>query len=379
MREMKLRDIKHWLGLLLVCVLAACAETQTPVEHKAIYSKADFSDLEDWRSDVVLQSMPVLQQSCAAMAKKKGWGTLCADLRAHAPETNDGARAFYEKYFRVYAVRGETEQGLFTGYYEASLRGSDHADDVYKTPLYARPDNLVMLDLGAFKPDWRGQKLTGKLVSDKTGQKLIPFDDRASIDKGSLEGHAKVLAWVDDPVDAFFLAIQGSGRVTMADGRVIRVGYDGANGMPYVAVGKVLGDAGELQKPVTMQGIRQWLRDHPSRAQSVMNQNPSYVFFRILPDGNPVGALGVPLTPEHSMAVDPAAVPLGSPVWLETTDAFGEPLHRLMQAQDTGGAIKGAVRGDFFWGFGDRAEAEAGAMQSKGRYFVLIPCDGDVP
>jgi membrane-bound lytic murein transglycosylase A len=205
------------------------------------------------------------------------------------------------------------------------------------------------------------------------GQNLVPYDDRAAITKNSLADRAQVLVWVDDPIDAFFLEVQGSGLVTLEDGNTMTVGYDGINGHGYVAIGRVLADRGDLPRPVTMPAIRQWLETHPEQAQQVMNENPSYVFFKTLPDVNVTGAEGVSLTTERSLAVDPSFIPLGLPIWLDTTDGQGTKLQRLMIAQDTGGAIKGAVRGDVFWGPGPEASIQAGAMQSQGRYYVFLP------
>jgi membrane-bound lytic murein transglycosylase A len=239
----------------------------------------------------------------------------------------------------------------------------------YHVPLYARPRDLINVDLGLFRPEWKGQHIAGKVAKTQ----LVPYDDRTEIEKNSLHGRTHVFLWVDDPIDAFFLAIQGSGRVRLPNGRFVRVGYDGANGRAYVAIGRVLAEMDEIEKPVTMQKIRAWLATHPGRAQEIMNKNPSYVFFRRITGDGPIGAEGVALTPRRSVAVDPAFVTLGVPLWLDASDGNGASVERLMIAQDTGGAIKGPVRGDFFWGAGQDAEAEAGAMQSKGRYYILLP------
>ena len=249
------------------------------------------------------------------------------------------------------------------------MRGAQQRHGPYQTPIYARPADLVTVDLGDFKQEWKGKHLAGKVV----GQNLKPYDDRATITHGSLNNRATVLAWVDDPTSAFFLAVQGSGRIKLEDGHTLRIGYDGANGHDYVAIGRKLAKSGDLPKPVTMQSIRAWLAAHPDRADGAMNLNPSYVFFRPLQGDGPMGAEGVALTPHRSLAIDPAFVTLGSPIWLDTTDSANNPLQRMMIAQDTGGAIKGIVRGDVFWGFGAEAEAKAGAMQSRGRYFLLLP------
>lgn len=209
--------------------------------------------------------------------------------------------------------------------------------------------------------------------------RLVPYWDRAQIEAGALRDQKLALLYVAGPVDAFFLQIQGSGRVLLGNGDVVRVGYAGQNGRPYVAIGKVLADRGQLRRAdVTMQSIRAWLEQHPAEAAGVMAENPSYVFFRELPrlraDEGPLGALGVPVTPGRSIAVDHRYIPLGLPVWVDTTDSLdGVPLQRLMLAQDVGGAIKGPVRGDVFFGWGAQAEARAGRMRQPGRLFVLLP------
>jgi membrane-bound lytic murein transglycosylase A len=364
-----------------VLALAACAETaKTP--DKLSLEAVSFDDLAGWKSDHQAEALPALALSCSAIVKRpemsqmgvagkpSDWRQACAGLTIVPAGNDQAARAYFEQYFRPYAASGRAgTEGLFTGYYEADLHGSLVRSERYHVPLYAKPEDLINVDLGLFSDDLKGKHITGKVKDAK----LIPYDDRAAIANNSLASRAVVLAWVDDPVDAFFLEVQGSGRIQMDDGHVMQVGYDGANGHAYVAIGRALADMKELPKPVTMQAIRGWLGQHGSRAQEIMNLNPSYVFFRQLNNDGPVGAEGVALTALRSMAVDPAFVPLGTPVWLNTQGGDGIPITRLMVAQDTGGAIKGAVRGDFFWGAGENATRQAGLMQSKGTYFLLLP------
>jgi membrane-bound lytic murein transglycosylase A len=362
--------MKHFLIFGFLFLLAACAET--PAFQ---LSSASFNDLPGWNNDRQSEALSAFARSCAKLAGKSGkynWRTPCAALVASMPADDAAARAFFERYFTPYSVNGG-DDGLFTGYYEAELHGAPEMTGQYRVPLYTRPDDLISVDLGLFKDELNGKHIVGKVSKTE----LIPYDDRAAIANSSLNGRARPIVWVDDPVDAFFLEVQGSGQVKLADGSVMRVGYDGANGRAYVAIGKALADMGELQKPVTMQAIRGWLAAHPDRAQEIMDLNPSYVFFRRIEGDGPIGAEGVALTSERSMAVDPSYISLGTPVWLDTSSPEGAPLRRLMIAQDTGGAIKGAVRGDFFWGAGETAEREAGAMQSRGRYFVLLPKSTD--
>jgi membrane-bound lytic murein transglycosylase A len=286
--------------------------------------------------------------------------------------------------------RGVEREGLFTGYYEPELRGSRRRHGPYQTPLYREPGDLIQVDLGAFREDLEGRRIAGRIV----GGRLEPYHDRRSIDRGALAGRDLELVWVDDPVDAFFLQVQGSGRIVLEDGTVLRVGYDAQNGHPYTAIGRELVERGEMPlEEVSLQSIRRWLEAHPEEAPDLMATNASYVFFRMLGGAGPLGSLGVPLTPGRSVAVDPRFLPLGAPVWLagsmpalpdevasgpstEPTEPIGSlPLRRLLVAQDTGGAIRGPVRGDVFWGAGERAEAVAGRMKHPGRLWLLLPTD----
>jgi len=313
---------------------------------------------------------------CERLIARKvgGWAAPCRALAADPPADARAARQFFRRWFRPHAVADAAAgpDGLFTGYYEPTLRGALSPDARYRIPLFARPDDLVTADLGRFDPALKGRRIAGRVV----GGALAPYPARAAIDRGALGSRAQPLVWVDDAVDAFFLHIQGSGRVTLADGSVMRVGFAATNGRPYSSIGRVLITRGALAPDgVSMQSIRDWLGAHPADAAGVMAENARYVFFRRLDGPGPVGALGVPLTAGRSLAVDPGAIPLGAPVWLQTTDPLNsaEKLRRLMVAQDTGGAIKGVVRGDIFFGAGPRAARRAGAMKRPGKYFVLLP------
>ena len=271
----------------------------------------------------------------------------------------------------------DDREGLFTGYYEPLLRGSRTPDAAYRYPLYRRPPDLVSVDLGQFDPELEGRRIGGRVADGR----LVPYADRAAIDRGALAGHGLELLWVDDPVARFFLEIQGSGQIRLVDGGATRVGFADQNGRPYRAIGKDLIEAGAIpREQMSMQAIRDWLEAHPAEAPATMARNPSYVFFAELPDlaaaAGPLGAQGVPLTPGRSLAVDRKFLPLGAPMWLDTTvpEPEGErPLHRVVVAQDTGGAIRGPVRGDVFWGAGPWAEHVAGHMKSPGQLYLLLP------
>ena len=371
--------------LLGFIFLAGCAEKPPAPPERLSLRRVTFAELNGWGHDRQAEALPALLRSCEAISKKpaeaslggkgvagsvRDWQPACDVLKTTPPQTDNEARRFLETWFAPYALSDEPT-GLFTGYYEAELRGAWRQGGHFQTPLWQRPDDLVTVNLGDFRPELEGQRLAGKVEEHK----LRPYDDRAAVAKGTLTGRAKPLLWTDDPVDAFFLEIQGSGRAHMPNGQTMRVGYDAQNGKAYVPIGRLLAEEGEIEKPVTMAKIRDWLRTHPECAQAVMDRNPSVVFFRRLEGEGPVGAEGVALTPERSLAVDAAFVPLGVPLWLvlEKDDNGVIQPPRLVVAQDTGGAIKGPVRGDLFWGAGAEAEAQAGAMQSRGTYYLLLP------
>jgi membrane-bound lytic murein transglycosylase A len=367
---------KYFTLFAVLVTLAACAEK--PISPPKVELKpVGYEDLKGWGDDRQSEAVQAFARSCDVLAKKEpeapaekagkaqDWQSACQALKKEVLFTDVSARRFFETWFAPYAVR-DSGPGLFTGYYEPELNGAWLKGGSFQTPLWQRPDDLITVDLGEFRPDLRGQKVAGKVE----GHALRPYDDRAEIAQGSLaQGRARALAWVDNPIDAFFLEIQGSGRVKMPGGKVVRVGYEAQNGKTYVAIGRVLADEGEIEKPVTMSKIRDWLKAHPDRAQAMMDRNPSYVFFRRQDGDGPVGAQGAVLTPGRSLAVDPAFVPLGAPVWLALE---GSP-PSLVVAQDTGGAIKGPVRGDLFLGAGAEAEDRAGGMQGQGTYYVLLP------
>ncbi|HXO22694.1 MAG TPA: MltA domain-containing protein [Thermoanaerobaculia bacterium] len=382
--------------ILLVAALGLAAaalwlflRSRVPVPDRLVLQAASFDSLPGWREDAADAALPAFLRSCrrlvatAAGAERDGtnlsgtaddWREVCREA-AKVPLRGTAARAFFEARFQPVAATNHGEpRGLFTGYYEPTLRGSLRRHGRYTVPLYARPAELVTVDLGRFREEWKGERIAGSVV-DGT---LVPFPDRAAIAAGALAGRGLEVVWVDDPVDAFFLEIQGSGRVELAEGGVLRLGYAAQNGRPYFAIGRELVERGALKKEeVSLQSIRRWLGDHPSEVAKVLARNPSYVFFqRLLGDG-PVGAEGVVLTPGRSLAVDLKYLPLGIPVWLDasapTATGTDRPLRRLLIAQDTGGAIRGPVRGDVFWGNGEEAAAVAGRMKSPGRLWLLLP------
>ena len=299
----------------------------------------------------------------SGLTRAGDWDAACA--AANAP--GDAANFFRTHFTPVTIAAGS---GFATGYYEPEIAGARRAAPGYATPFYRRPPDLIEVDLGRFAADLKGRKLRGKL-EDKA---VVPYPDRAAIMAGALAGKGLELAFAADPYEAFFLEIQGSGRLRLADGSIMRIGYDSQNGRDYVAIGKVLLDRGDLPKGgVSMDSILGWLRANPDKAPALLAANPSQVFFREITGAGPIGALGVAVTPGVSVAADPAFVPLGAPVLVGTTLPGAIPLNALMVAQDTGGAIKGANRIDLFRGSGATARAEAGPQAATAHIVVLLP------
>jgi len=388
------RQLAPVLGVLLV--LAGCAQLPTaPTKTEAQCAcpvcpvcpavappkppakplqEARWEDVKGWGADNLAEAHGALLESCGALAKQPAWREACEAARA-LPAENAALRAFFETRFRPWRVVNpdESTEGLVTGYYEPLLRGSRERSKSFSHAIYGVPDDLLVVDLGELYPELKNFRLRGRL----DGRRVVPYWPRAELTPQAPALAGKALLWVADPIELFFLQVQGSGRVELPDGRRVRVGYADQNGHPYQSIGRWLVEQGELKlEDASMQGIQAWARANPKRLHELLNVNPSFVFFRELPDngGGPPGALGVPLTPGRSIAVDPRAVPLGAPVFLATTQpASGQPMQRLVLAQDTGGAIKGAVRADFFWGFGAEAGAQAGRMRQKGEMWVLLP------
>ena len=361
-------------------------ETKKP---SLILHQDSFSALAGWQEDNFINFGQAYQRSCARILKKDSqslfgvdaqfgqaqeWQIACRRFEAVDQKNPIEIRQFFETNFTPRAVYADTKaQGLFTGYYEASLRGSRTRQGVYQYPLRARPDDLVMVQLGDFRDDLKGRRIAGRVINGK----LHPYETHADINAGKLPADQdKILVWLDSPIDAFFVQIQGSGVVTLDDGSLMRVGYAGQNGHPYYAIGRELVKNGALSKEeVSMQSIRDWMTENPDQAQSLMETNKSYVFFTELKTAGPKGGEGVALTPQRSLAIDRSIIPYGMPVFINVTHPFESeaPINRLMVTQDTGGAIRGPVRGDFFWGYGAKAEQMAGKMKSRGRYWFLMP------
>jgi membrane-bound lytic murein transglycosylase A len=357
------------------------------------YLPVAWSALPGWYDDRPDEAWPAFRVGCAALLRSARtqalWQRPCTAGAAVDAKSAGAVRAFFEQYFTPYRIRGAdgSETGLITGYYEPLLAGSRTKSARYSVPIYAVPDDLLIVELSDLYPELKGKRVRGRVE----GRRVVPYWSRADIEAGRAPVADKTLAYVADPVEAFFLQIQGSGRIRLDDSAAMRVGYADQNGHPYHSIGTVLTQRGELTlAQASMQGIREWGRQNPDKLPALLDENPSYVFFREVPppapgtieaaiDG-PFGALGVPLLRERTLAVDRRSIPLGAPVFIDTTYPLSaKPLQRLMLAQDTGGAIRGAVRGDFFWGFGDEAGQQAGRMRQQGSLWLLWPKDAPPP
>ncbi len=335
-----------------------------------------FADVPGWRNGDVSAALAAFRRSCTKIATLKPQAPMeyagtARDWQSACSKAGTDARRFFETAFTPYEV--DSGDGLVTGYYEPLLNGSTTRHGAYRTPVYGPPDDLVMIDLGRFRPEWKGVRIAGHF----DGHYFVPYPSRAEIDAHP-PATSKVLFWGDDPVSVFFLHIQGSGRVKLDDGRMLRVNYAGQNGLPYTPIGRTLIHEGALaREDVSMQSIRAWLTAHPGRAQAMMENDASFIFFREEPVGDrtlgPAGSEGVALTPHASIAIDPTIHPFGVPMCLT-----GVGLADLFIAQDTGGAIRGPARADIFFGFGRKAEDAAGIMKAHARFFVLLP-KGVVP
>lgn len=296
----------------------------------------------------------------SGLTRGSDWNSACA---AASSWPDASASEFFSRNFEAVQVGPGT--AFVTGYYEPEIAGSRTRQAGYQVPIYRRPPDLIDVNLGLFSDSLKGKTIRGKVQ----GSNFVPYDDRSQIVSGSLAGRGLEIAWAADPVEFFFLQVQGSGRLLLSDGGVMRIGYDGQNGRDYTGIGKLMKDRGLIQAG-SMQDIMAYLRANPAEGAQIMNENKSFVFFRELTGAGPLGALGVPVTAEATVAADPKYVPLGAPILLSLDRA--EP-NGIWIAQDTGGAIKGANRFDSFWGAGDRARSVAGGMSARGSALILLP------
>lgn len=357
---------RNWAGLIVLLLLAACSsqrpapEPASPAEQQLTRKMhpMGWQDLPGWSQENAVAAWGAFRNSCTRLARRDGWASVCRDASQVDPLDSAAIRHFFEKRFNPYLMVNDdgTTTGLITGYYEPVLHGSLSRHGEYQVPIYRLPSA------------WQGSP-----GATRPGRAQLR-------NSGVLDGHE--LVWVNDPIEAAYLQIQGSGRIELAEGGTLRVGFAGTNNQPFRSFARALIDSGEITPgQATLPGIRAWARRHPGQVERALDVNPRVVFFQVR-DGDdattrgdgPVGALGVPLTSRRSLAVDPSHIPLGAPVFMATTRPLSnEPMQRLMVAQDTGSAIKGAVRADLFWGQGDQAGELAGRTKQPGQLWVLMP------
>lgn len=351
-----------------------------------------FEQLPGWQKAELKKSLSAFQISCRAFIRQdpeqvvgtdtielqvKDWQPACVAALAINHVTEKAAKSFFQKWFHpVEFYDKKAGPGLFTGYYVPALKGSYTKSDEFNVPLYETPNDLITTDLGLFSNDFKNRRIVGRVDKNR----LVPYFTREQINNGALKGKSRVLAWINNAVDRVFLEIQGSGVVELDNGETISVGYDAQNGMPYTAIAAVLIRKGVMTRDnASMQAIKRYLEENPKELHPVLNQNKSFVFFRKMTQGVALGAQGVSLTPGYSLAIDKEWIPMGTPLWLNTTRPDSKnpnktkPMQRLMIAQDTGGAIRGRIRGDVFWGGGERAALVAGHMKNSGHYWLLVP------
>ncbi|SHH47048.1 murein transglycosylase A [Pollutimonas bauzanensis] len=418
------------LSSLLLALLAACGtaprapspETAAPAENIAEqplrvpalesmrdttpralagkFQQASWAGLPGWQNDGLDHVWKAFINNCKglmrpvsgslamqARATPRAWQPVCAAAAqsglAADTATGPAVRQFLQAQlqpWRLLDAGGKPAQNTVTGYYEPLVCASRKRQGAYQWPLYAAPADLLTIDLGTVYPELAGKRVRGKLA----GKRVIPYDTRAEI-AASAERQPPAIVWVDDPVEAFFLQVQGSGRALLDNGETIRLAYADHNGRPYASIGQWLAKQGELPLAQTsMQNIKAWAKRNPDRVQQMLNANPAMVFFNeeaiTDPELGPKGAYGIPLLGQRAVAVDTTFVPLGTPVYLATDyPASSQRLERLVFAQDTGAAIKGAARTDFYWGSGDEAGAMAGRMKQRGEMWLLWPKQAGVP
>jgi membrane-bound lytic murein transglycosylase A len=345
-----------------------------PLQSAAIYRPVPWRALPGWRRDDHSAALIAFLKSCEAMREDQRWQQVCEDAKAVPATDGVEARLFFEGRFKPYEVIAANRQkeGLITGYYLPVLKGSRTPSVRFAHPVYRKPGDLVRVDPALVGSD-RARPFRGRLTPEG---RVVPYYSRAQIDGPQKPLAGEEIVWVDDPIGLFFLHIQGSGFVQLEDGSMIQVAYAGQNGHGYYPIGRYLIEQGYIpREEISMQSIRAWLKAHPDRMQEVFNTNASYIFLEEKPfDAGVIGSQGVPLSEQRSVAVDPGFIDLGTPVYVSTPHPRGfRTIRRLTIAQDTGGAIRGAVRADFFWGKGAQAGHYAGRMKGHGRLWVLLP------
>ncbi len=381
----KLLKLLCALGILC-CTISCSKEDETPSAEKPQglqLTETSFQKLPGWRDDDLTAIITAFAQNCNQINQKQtphlddskikintaSYQKICADFATQNIQTAEKMRQFMEKHFEPYLISdGDNPNGKFTSYYEAEIRAALEPDETYKYPIYGRPNDLIEVNLKDFSIDLPPQKLSGRVENGR----LVPYFNRAHIENNQID--APVVLWGDDLVDIHLMQIQGSAVASLPDGSLLRVGYAHNNGRPFKGIGRILLDKGLISpQEISMPKIRDWLRAHPEEAAVLMAENERYIFHRLTDAEGPIGAFGIPLTAGRSLAVDSQYIPLGALMWLDTTTPDNEKIRKVMFAQDIGSAIKGIVRGDYFWGHGEEALQQAGRMNAVGKYYIFLP------
>jgi membrane-bound lytic murein transglycosylase A len=360
-----------FLPFLLLFIITGCSLKKPTVQYEALdhisqgnFLEVSWSDLQGFENDDLQMAFEVFKKGCEKSQRFELLKQSC-----ETAEQYDSAIDFFKHNFTPYQLFDDNhgDQGVITGYYEPLLYGSRTKTQEYQYPVFKQPKDLIIVDLASVYPQLAKYRLRGKLQ----GNKVVPYDTRETMVENE---NREVICYVNDPIDLFFLHIQGSGRIQLDSGEIINVGYANQNGREYNSVGKHMIALGLLEGyGASMQGMKAWFKDNPERIDEILSVNESYVFFHEN-DKSATGSLGVPLVPKRNLAVDRRYIPLGLPVYIKTKNPITqEEIRKLMVAADTGGAIKGKIRADFYWGFGDDAGEIAGKMKELGKMFVLIP------
>jgi len=368
-----------------------------------VINQIRYASIDGWETDDQLKALEVFSNSCKkiiSFSPKKNLGSLtkvgeslvpfagqvsdwiepCQAAIGISLNNNKDARLFFQKWFLPFSISSSNsynsiykgdDLGLFTGYYEPMIEGNYFYNDEYKIPIYAYPKNYISVNLGEFKKSLKGERIIGRIQ----GNNFLPADSRSDINQNGLE--ADVLYWAKNKIDVFFLHIQGSGLISFPDGKKRRISFSGSNGHDYFAIGRELIKKGYVSKEdISMQSIKKWLNENPIKTDHILNLNKRYIFFKKSINDFPNGALGTSLVGQRSLAVDTKFIPLGIPLWVYVdnhNDKNKYIIKKLMISQDTGAAIKGIVRGDIFFGTGDRAALFAGKLNQLGKYYALLP------
>lgn len=382
--------LKRVLLLIVILFFSSCRKESPEVlpfesQHFEL-QKSSFSDLNNWKNEDLHSFDKVLKDVCGVVLKKEAEtmrsGHIEYPLKVYkkhcrkivALDTNEALKTYIEDNFVPYLVRVNAQtEGKFTSYYEAELSANYERGGKYQYPIYGKPKDLVEINLRDFDSSLPNQRLVGRVKNGK----LVKYYTRKEVDEGKID--APVILWGDDLVDIYIMQIQGAAVATLPDGKHVRVGYADNNGHRFRGIGSILLEKGLIKpKDASMSKIRQWLKDNGESAKKNMLLNDRYIFHKVVEADGPIGAMGLPLVAGRSIAVDKKYIPLGSIMWLETKGPDNELINKLVMAEDVGGAIKGGIRGDYFWGHGEAALNCAGRMNSKGRYFILLPKDAEV-